>query len=183
LVALLVGASVLPMAARPSAARPATAAPAAGAATSRATIAYWVDGDSVHVRTIGLPVGARTLPVRLIGIDAPETTPGEHAERHARRFNRSLEEIIALGRRARTAAQQLAPPGTVVFLERDVVERDPHRRALAYAWLADGRMVNEELVRAGWAMTLTIPPNVKHAERFTAAQREARAARTGIWEP
>jgi micrococcal nuclease len=159
----------------------ARAAPPAG--TVRAVVAFWVDGDSVHVRDELLPSGRRTSPVRLIGIDAPEASPGEHAQRHVRRFNRSLDDIIALGRRSRAAAQNLAPPGTVIFLEHDVQERDPNRRALAYVWLRDGRMANEELVRAGWAMTLTIPPNVKYAERFTAAQREARGARAGIWSP
>jgi micrococcal nuclease len=162
----------------------ATAAPAAPPARSvRAVVAFWVDGDSVHIRNERRAGGRRTVAVRLIGIDAPETSRGAHAERHVRRFNRSLDDIIALGRRARAAAQHLAPPGASVFLEGDVEARDRNGRTLAYLWLPDGRMVNEEIVLAGWAMTLTIPPNVKYAERFSAAQRAARAARAGIWAP
>jgi micrococcal nuclease len=162
---------------------PTAPAAATPARTVRAVVAYWVDGDSVHIQNDARADGRRTIRIRLIGIDAPETSRGEHAERHTRRLNRNLDDIIALGRRARTAAQQLAPPGASVFLERDVEPRDRNGRALAYMWLPDGRMANEEIVLAGWAMTLTIPPNVKYAERFAAAQRAARAARAGIWAP
>jgi endonuclease YncB( thermonuclease family) len=48
-------------------------------------------------------------------------------------------------------------------------------------WLPDGRLVNEILVREGWAMVLTIPPNVKYVDRFLRAQQEARAASRGLW--
>jgi micrococcal nuclease len=141
-----------------------------------AVVAYWVDGDSVHIRD-----GGRTRAVRLIGIDSPEVSPGLHADRHARRLNRSLEAIRALGRQAKAIAARLAPPGTRVFLELDVDPLDRGGRLLAYVWLADDRMVNEEMMRLGWAMTLTIPPNVRYADRFVARQREAREARRGIW--
>ncbi|MGQ0571347.1 MAG: thermonuclease family protein, partial [Armatimonadota bacterium] len=50
-----------------------------GAQAAPAVVAYWVDGDSVHIRADG-----RTRSVRLIGIDAPEVSPGSHADRHAR---------------------------------------------------------------------------------------------------
>ena len=43
-------------------------------------------------------------------------------------------------------------------------------------------MVNESLVREGWAMLSTLPPNVKYAGRLERAQKEARAARAGLWE-
>ncbi len=44
-------------------------------------------------------------------------------------------------------------------------------------------MLNEELVRQGYAMVLTIPPNVWYADRFLQAQEEARTAGRGLWAP
>jgi micrococcal nuclease len=43
-------------------------------------------------------------------------------------------------------------------------------------------MINERLVREGWAMLYTLPPNVKYAGRLERAQKEARAARAGLWD-
>jgi micrococcal nuclease len=65
-------------------------------------------------------------------------------------------------------------------LEQDVGRRDRYGRALAYAWRNDS-LVNETLVRQGWAFLLTVPPNVKHVQRLERAQEAARAARAGLW--
>jgi micrococcal nuclease len=69
-----------------------------------------------------------------------------------------------------------------VCLERDLSERDRYGRLLRYAWLEDGRMVNEVLVLEGFAVTDTVPPDVKYVDRFTAAQAAAREAERGIWK-
>jgi micrococcal nuclease len=113
-----------------------------------------VDGDTFACRD-----GRR---VRLLGIDTPELGQGEP------------------GRQAHAALRRLLPLGTTVRLERDVAPRDRYGRELAYVWTGS-RMVNESLVREGWAMLYTLPPNVKHAGRLERAQKEARAARSGLW--
>jgi micrococcal nuclease len=100
--------------------------------------------------------------VRLLMIDAPELGQG------------------ASGEAAIDALRALAPTGTRVRLETDVRERDPYERILAYVWLPDGRMVNEEMARSGYAVALVYPPNVRHADRIRAAVRQARAARRGL---
>jgi micrococcal nuclease len=43
-------------------------------------------------------------------------------------------------------------------------------------------MLNEEIVKAGYANLLTIPPNVKYKERFLKAYGEARENRRGLWK-
>jgi endonuclease YncB( thermonuclease family) len=48
-------------------------------------------------------------------------------------------------------------------------------------WLDDGRMLNGLLVERGYALALTIPPNVDYAERFVAAARRARRRGRGLW--
>jgi len=68
-----------------------------------------------------------------------------------------------------------------VELEYDVTATDKYGRTLAYVYLPGGLMVNEQILRAGYAQLLTIPPNVKYVDRFTAAQKEAVAASRGLW--
>ena len=70
--------------------------------------------------------------------------------------------------------------GRTVSLSTDVERRDRFGRLLAYVRV-DGRFVNAELVRGGFATTLRIPPNVSHAARLRALEREARLARRGLW--
>ena len=42
-------------------------------------------------------------------------------------------------------------------------------------------MVNADLLRAGMAETLTIPPNDRFADRFARLEDQAREADRGIW--
>ncbi|MGK2936461.1 MAG: thermonuclease family protein [Solirubrobacteraceae bacterium] len=55
-------------------------------------------------------------------------------------------------------------------------------RLLAYVYRArDGVFVNAALVREGYAQSLTIAPNVRHADDFAALARSARTAGRGLW--
>jgi len=42
-------------------------------------------------------------------------------------------------------------------------------------------MLNEEIVKAGYASLMTYPPNVKYQDRFLRAYREARQNNRGLW--
>ena len=118
-----------------------------------------VDGD-----TVLLADGER---VRYIGMDTPELhhprKPVQPYAREAWEFNRKLVE------------------GRKVRLEFDVERRDRYGRLLAYVFLEDGRFVNAELVKEGYAQLLTIPPNVKYVDLFVGLQRQAREAKKGLW--
>jgi micrococcal nuclease len=135
-----------------------------------------VDGDTVVVRSEG-----REETVRLIGIDTPEAHESEKLERDSRRQGRDRAAIQAMGARA-TKFTQAHVLARGVFVERDVRLRDRYGRSLAYLWLADGRLFNAELVREGYAVAMTVPPNVKYAKHFVRLEREARASRRGLWE-
>lgn len=106
-------------------------------------------------------------PTRLIGVDTPEV----------------YGRVECYGREASAFTKSVLPPGTRVRYELGVEPRDRYDRALAYVWLPDGRFLNLLLVRRGYAQVLTIPPNVDHADRFLAAQREARESGRGLWSP
>ncbi len=72
--------------------------------------------------------------------------------------------------------------GKTVRLELDVQRRDKFGRILAYVYLKDGTFVNSWLVEHGYAMVMTVPPNVKHQGLFLRLQREAREAKQGLWK-
>jgi micrococcal nuclease len=132
-----------------------------------------IDGDTVVLRTDG-----REETVRLIGIDTPEVRESEKLERDVRRQGRDRATIQAMGARATKYTQERVLARSV-FVERDVRLRDRYGRSLAYLWLADGRLLNAEIVREGYAVAMTVPPNVKYAAHFVALEREARASRRG----
>jgi len=125
-------------------------------AEGECTVASVTDGDTLVCRG-----GTR---IRLLLIDTPELDQGE------------------FGHLARRQLLVLAPPGTRLRLEFDVERADRYGRTLAYLYAPDGRFLNEEMARSGYAVALTYPPNVKHVERIAAAVAEARQRQTGLWE-
>lgn len=116
-----------------------------------------IDGDTIVVTG-----GER---VRLIGIDTPEVGEDECYAREATNFLASL-----------------VPPDTGVRLVADVGEIDQYGRTLAYLYrTGDGLFVNAEMVAEGYAVLLTIPPNVGHADEFQTLAEEAREDELGLW--
>jgi len=100
--------------------------------------------------------------VRLLGIDAPELSQ--------KPFGKQSQGALAL----------MIPVGTTVQLEQDVQAQDRNGRLLAYVW-RDGRLVNWEMVRAGWVVTLTYAPNVQYVDAFRKAAKEAEKDALGLW--
>jgi len=120
-----------------------------------------VDGDTIVVTG-----GER---VRLIGVDTPETADPRRP-------------VGCFGSEASAFMSRLLPEGTPVRLVGDAEPRDRYDRLLAYAYrLPDGLFVNAELVRQGYAVPLTIPPNVAHTGELVALAGQAREAGRGLW--
>lgn len=135
-----------------------------------------IDGD-----TIVVSIGGSTEHTRLIGIDTPESRPNRRAALQSDQTHLNQETIIRMGHEAANHARQLLPKKSWVRLEFDADRRDRYNRLLAYVWLPNGAMANEEIVRAGYAYLLTVPPNVRYRERLAAAFREARTNNRGLW--
>lgn len=127
-----------------------------------ATVKKVIDGDTIEIR-----IGKSNETVRLVGIDTPETV-------HP---NKPIE---CFGPEASARTKELLPHGTKVRVERDVEARDHFGRLLLYVYLGD-QMVNELLLREGFARTLAIEPNTSHAARFEHISAEARTANVGLW--
>jgi micrococcal nuclease len=121
------------------------------------------DGDTIRVA-----LGAGVERVRYIGVDTPESRrPGTPMQCFARRAAEANARLVS-GRRVR--------------LVLDVEQRDRYGRMLAYVYRAgDGRFVNAALVRDGYARTLTVPPNVRFADRFARLAADARRSGRGLW--
>lgn len=123
-----------------------------------------VDGDTFWISD-GSKNGEK---IRLIGVDAPES----------RKTGR--KEVGYFGKEAKAFLSRLLSEKKV-RLEYDIEKYDRYRRTLAYAYLEDGTFVNAELLKRGYAMVLTVPPNVRYAGDFVQMQREARRKRVGLW--
>lgn len=126
-----------------------------------------VDGDTIKVELSGT-----TYTLRYIGIDTPETVdPGSPVE--------------WMGLEASAANADLVE-GETVYLEKDVSETDTFGRLLRYVWLdlpGGWLLVNQELVRLGYAVSSAYPPDVEYQSLFDDAEREARTAGRGLWGP
>ncbi len=125
-------------------------------ATLEAKVYKVFDGDTISIK------GGEK--VRLLGIDTPEI--GEPFSAEAKRFTRDLVQY------------------QMVRLEFDMRERDTYSRLLAFVYVEtdDGWvMVNAELVRAGLARLLFIPPNDRYRNYFEQVLHEAMVRHQGMW--
>ncbi len=143
---------------------------------NRAAVVSVTDGDTIRVSYRG-----KNRPVRLIGIDAPESRRNRKARRDSSRGGSDMGTMVAQGKLAKKHVQGLVKKGDTVRLVFDVEKRDRYRRLLAYVYLSDGRMLNDVIIRDGYASPLTIPPNVKHRKRFLNSYRYARRHGLGLW--
>jgi len=129
-----------------------------------AVVTYVYDGDTVRVR---LPDGTEEK-VRLVGIDAPELDD-RRKKVHFLAEMAKRAAYLALGRRN-------------VRLEYDWERRDKYGRLLAFIWTDDAGLVNEALIRDGFAALMSAYPFRKdYQDRFRTAERSARAAGKGLW--
>ncbi len=51
-----------------------------------------------------------------------------------------------------------------------------------YVYLSNGKLLNEEIVKAGYANAMTIPPDVKYKDKFIRAYNQARKDKRGLWK-
>lgn len=123
-----------------------------------AVVTKIIDGDTIELNS-----GEK---IRYIGIDTPET----------RDPRRSVE---CFGKEASNKNATLVL-NKEVRLEKDVSERDKYGRLLRYVYVGD-ELINETLVRQGFATAVQFPPDVKYADRFSLAEEMAQAEKLGLW--
>lgn len=123
-----------------------------------------VDGDTIRVDRDG-----EEIAIRLIGLDTPETVAADRP-------------VECFGPEASARTAELVDGGEV-WLEYDEVSglTDKYDRTLAFVWLDQQTMLNELLIREGFAEELTYTEGYAHAEDFRVAETRARDARAGLW--
>lgn len=119
-----------------------------------------VDGDTLLLEG--------NYRVRLLGVNTPETKHPDQAPEpwgdEAYHFTQTLVN------------------GRSVTLEFDRERLDNYRRVLAYVYLADGSMLNEQLVQHGMSpAVVTFPIRSDRKRLFEQAEREAQRHLSGIW--
>ncbi len=126
------------------------------------------DGDTIEVETQG-----RTTPVRLIGVDTPETVDPE-------------QPIGCFGPQASDYAKQVLTDRLVrLEIPRIGDSEDAYGRTLAYVWLdtnGDGsyeHSFNEDLVELGLARTTDF--SHEHRREFERLKEEAEERGAGLW--
>lgn len=143
----------------------------AGAAACRAPllarVTRDVDGDTMHVDGISEPTG--DLDIRFIGVNAPEIAhaPGEVPD--------------CYGDEATTFTRQLE--GHLVWLTFDAECLDPYDRTLAYVYYGASPIQSWErqLLRRGFARTLSISPNTSQRGLFADDEMIAQNEHVGLW--
>ena len=122
-----------------------------------------IDGDTLLVRIDGEEVS-----IRLIGVDAPESV-------HPDESRNTPEGIVASDWMKNYMAGKRQ-----VALEYDEELLDHFGRTLAYVYVGD-TLLEDELLRAGMAVTLVMEPNLRYQMHFAEVEREAKNAGAGFW--
>lgn len=117
------------------------------------TVAFVIDGDSLNCRD--------GLRLRLLLVNAPEDGP--------------------FGDLARAALAGLLPAGETFRVETDRRRQDKQGRVLVYVYLPDGQMVNEMMIRQGYAFLKPDEINRRHLAELREAESVARASGRGLW--
>jgi len=119
-----------------------------------------IDGDTFVIEN--------NVKVRLLGVDAPEV--GNCYSKESTNF---LKKLIK---------------GKKVYLQKDISGTDDFGRLLRYVILRnndpekDDILVNDLLVRSGYAMDYKSSPDNRYRDLFSSSRNIARRAKIGIWK-
>jgi micrococcal nuclease len=125
-----------------------------------------VDGDTVDVTR-----GRRTLTLRLIGIDTPETV---HPSEPVECFGPEATDF---------ASRRLLGEPVALEFDRSQGRLDYYDRTLAYVWTVRGRdaLFNRDAVRRGYALEYTYDDPYAWQRELLNAQAAARSEGRGVW--
>ncbi len=122
-----------------------------------------VDGD-----TIKLMIDGEKKNVRLIGIDTPESV---HPDK---------EKNVPEGKLASDHTKELVGDNQL-YIEYGTEPEDRYGRPLCYVYLPDGTMLNEQILRDGYARVMIVGKNNEYKDIFTEIESEARSEGRGLW--
>ncbi|WP_225349245.1 thermonuclease family protein [Apilactobacillus kunkeei] len=129
-----------------------------------ATLIKAIDGDTVKLMYKGQP-----MTFRLLLVDTPET---KHPKKGVEKY----------GPEASAFTKKMVENAKKIEVEFDKGQRtDKYGRGLAYIY-ADGKMVNEALVRQGLAKVAYVyKPNNTHEQHLRKSEAQAKKEKLNIW--
>lgn len=139
--------------------------------TCSANLVSVIDGDTILV---GL--GSKE-PVRLLGIDSPEKSPGDHAGNQCSLLGVSMNTLQVLAKLSQIHLWGLCPAGSAITLQTTGKLRDEYGRILAGVYL-EGQCINRRMVEDGYAMAYQ---GFSDWDDYTSLEQAAREAGKGIW--
>jgi micrococcal nuclease len=123
------------------------------------------DGDSFLVQDYPC-LACESFQVRMLGIDAPEGSQKPW------------------GDKAKAQLDSLINKDKVIFLEYDLQKIDKYQRHLSFAFADDERktLINEEMIKSGYAVLYAFDKDLKYLERLQDAEMHAKSSNLGIWD-
>ena len=141
----------------------------------KAKVIRTVDGD-----TGVFEINGKKQKVRFTGINTPE-------------YNLSEDIIEHYGKEAADYSKEILED-KIVYLEKDISDRDKYDRLLRYVWLdlpsdpdnpsiddLANKQLNGKLVKEGYAYAGNYKPDVKYKKVFDQFQKEAKDKKIGMW--
>lgn len=123
-----------------------------------------VDGDTIKINLDG-----KTITLRLIGLDTPETVDPR-------------KPVQCFGVEASNKAKELLS-GKKIRIEKDSTQGDldKYGRTLAYIYLEDGTFYNKYMIEQGYAHEYTYDLPYKYQDEFKKAEKDAQSKQLGLW--
>ena len=131
-------------------------------ATDEVELVSCIDGDTIKVK-----IGDEDKTVRLLAIDAPEDSPNK---------------IDYYGKEASEYTCNKVKKAEFIVLEYDPNSDkvDKYDRVLAWVFV-DGKLLEEELVKRGYAKVAYLYANYKYTDKIKAVEEKAKEENLGIW--
>ena len=123
-----------------------------------------VDGDTIDVQ-----IDDEIKRIRLIGINTPESVdPRKPVECFGKEATEKLTSLLS---------------GEKVYLASDDTQsdKDIYGRLLRYVWDEDGFLINEEMIKQGYAYEYTYKTSYQYQNDFKLMQRYAQEMKLGLW--
>lgn len=124
----------------------------------KAKVAFVVDGDTIELTD--------KRRVRYLGINTPEMNYGKgKPDCFATEAAKANKELVA---------------GQEIELGKDISDKDKYARLLRYVYI-DSLLINDFLLRQGYARLELIPPDNHFSQQFKNAVNEAKENKRGLW--
>jgi len=114
----------------------------------------------------------------LLGIDSPKASP----ENTAGKSSKYIDALKDKEKEAYKFTKSLVKNGDILLLDFDKRKYDKAHRFVGYVYFKNGKMLNEEIIEAGYSRVALEPPNNKFESRFLDDYRRARENRRGMWK-